>query len=115
MSAEGQSRPIVSPGASVDGASGGDRSERNAALAWARANKRIALVAIVLVGLASATVIQSFSWNQTSHYDLIRSLNQEKTTIDQYQANTGDKAYYKGHYYSARVDGRPCRSAQPSG
>ena len=50
-------------------------------------------------------MIQSFSWNQTSHYDLIRTFYDGKTTIDQYQANTGDKAYYKGHYYSARAPG----------
>ena len=67
--------------------------------------KRLALAAILLVGLSYAMLIQSFSWNQTSHYDLIRSLNQGKTTIDQYQVNTGDKAYYKGHYYSARAPG----------
>jgi hypothetical protein len=67
--------------------------------------RRLALAAIVLVGLAFATLIQSFSWNQTSHYDLIRSLNDGKTTIDQYQENTGDKVYYKGHYYSARAPG----------
>jgi hypothetical protein len=67
--------------------------------------RRLALAAILLVGLAFATIIQSFSWNQTSHYDLIRSLNDGKTTIDQYQENTGDKVYYKGHYYSARAPG----------
>jgi hypothetical protein len=67
--------------------------------------RRLALIAILLVGLASATVIQSFSWNQTSHYDLIRTIYHGKTTIDQYQANTGDKAYYKGHWYSARAPG----------
>src|SRR5580693_6457356 len=67
--------------------------------------KRLALAAILLVGLSYATVIQSFSWNQTSHYDLIRSLNEDGTTIDKYQSNTGDKAYYKGHYYSARAPG----------
>ena len=50
-------------------------------------------------------MIQSFSWNQTSHYDLIRSLDQDKTTIDPYQENTGDKAFYKGHWYSARAPG----------
>ena len=60
---------------------------------------------ILLVGLSYATMIQSFSWNQTSHYDLIRSLDQDKTTIDQYQTNTGDKAEYKGHWYSARAPG----------
>jgi hypothetical protein len=67
--------------------------------------KRLALAAILLVGLSYATLIQSFSWNQTSHYDLIRSLNVGRTTIDQYQVNTGDKAFYKGHFYSARAPG----------
>jgi hypothetical protein len=67
--------------------------------------RRLALVAILLVGLASATVIQSFSWNQTSHYDLTRAIYHGETTIDRYQSNTGDKAYYKGHWYSARAPG----------
>jgi hypothetical protein len=65
----------------------------------------LALAAILLVGIAYATMIQSFSWNQTSHYDLIRSLDQDKTTIDQYQGNTNDKAEYKNHWYSARAPG----------
>jgi hypothetical protein len=67
--------------------------------------KRLALAAILLVGLSYATMIQSFSWNQTSHYDLIRSLNHDGTTIDAYAANTGDKVEYKGHTYSARAPG----------
>jgi 4-amino-4-deoxy-L-arabinose transferase-like glycosyltransferase len=66
---------------------------------------RLALAAVLLVGLASAVMIQSFSWNQTSHYDLTRALNDDQTTIDPYQANTGDKVKYKGHYYSARAPG----------
>ena len=65
----------------------------------------LALAAILLVGLSYATMIQSFSWNQTSHYDLIRSLNNDGTTIDAYQENTGDKVFYKGHWYSARAPG----------
>jgi hypothetical protein len=64
-----------------------------------------ALAAILLVGLSYATLIQSFSWNQTSHYDLIRALDNDRTTIDAYQENTGDKAFYKGHWYSARAPG----------
>lgn len=68
-------------------------------------SKRLALVAILLVGVAYATMIQSFSWNQTSHYDLVRSLNVEQTNIDQFQQNTGDKVFYKGHWYSARAPG----------
>ena len=57
------------------------------------------------MGLAYATLIQSFSWNQTSHYDLVRALDHGRTTIDAYQENTGDKAFYKGHWYSARAPG----------
>jgi hypothetical protein len=68
-------------------------------------SKRFALLAILLVGIAYATMIQSFSWNQTSHYDLIRSLNVETTNIDRFQENTGDKVFYKGHWYSARAPG----------
>ena len=68
-------------------------------------NKRVALAAILLVGLAYGTMIQSFSWNQASHYDLIRSLDKDGTTIDAYRANTGDKVFYKGHWYSARAPG----------
>ncbi len=67
--------------------------------------RRLALAAVLLVGLSYATMIQSFSWNQTSHYDLIRALNVDSTTIDRYQENTGDKVYYRGHYYSARAPG----------
>ncbi|MEA2224772.1 MAG: hypothetical protein QOE67_54 [Solirubrobacteraceae bacterium] len=70
-----------------------------------RPSRRLALGAILLVGLAYATMIQSFSWNQTSHYDLIRSLNVERTNIDAFRENTGDKVFYKGHWYSARAPG----------
>jgi hypothetical protein len=70
-----------------------------------RTKRNLALAAVLLVGVAFATLIQSFSWNQTSHYDLIRSLDRDRTTIDVYQENTGDKAFYKGHWYSARAPG----------
>jgi hypothetical protein len=85
------------------GAGGRPRAARTGSAVLTKRN--LALAAILLVGLAYATMIQSFSWNQTSHYDLIRSLNQDKTTIDRYQENTGDKAFYKGHWYSARAPG----------
>jgi hypothetical protein len=67
--------------------------------------RRRTLLGLVLIGVAYATMIQSFSWNQTSHYDLIRALNEGATTIDANQQNTGDKVFYKGHYYSARAPG----------
>jgi len=84
---------------------GATRDQRASTRTAIVTRKRFALAAILLVGLAYATMIQSFSWNQTSHYDLIRSLDKGGTTIDAYQVNTGDKAFYRGHWYSARAPG----------
>jgi hypothetical protein len=95
-------------GPDVDGASPAPRradSPTTRGGATRLTKKRLALAAVLLVGVAYATMIQSFSWNQASHYDLIRALNQDKTTIDAYAANTGDKVEYKGHTYSARAPG----------
>jgi hypothetical protein len=74
-------------------------------LAPAAPKRRLALAAVLLVGLSYATLIQNFSWNQTSHYDLLQALYHESTTIDPYQSNTGDKVIYHGHWYSARAPG----------
>ena len=70
-----------------------------------RRNRRLALVAVLFVGLSYATMIQNFSWNQTSHFDLLQALYHEQTTIDPYEKNTGDKVRYDGHFYSARAPG----------
>jgi hypothetical protein len=67
--------------------------------------RRTALWAVLLVGLAFASVIQNWSDNQSSHYDLIRALDAGRTTIDAGPYRTKDKAYYKGHFYSARAPG----------
>jgi hypothetical protein len=67
--------------------------------------RRTALWSVLLVGLAFATVIQNWSDNQSSHYDLIRALDAGRTTIDAGPYPTKDKAYYKGHWYSARAPG----------
>jgi len=111
------------PGAPApgDGGSGGGgsgdgqttaqfRSERGQAArdAARRRRWRLGVAACVCVGVACATLIQSFSWNQTSHYDLIRSLNSERTAITPYATNTGDKVEYpkgSGQIYSARAPG----------
>jgi hypothetical protein len=80
-------------------------AEQPASASPSRRRRRLALVAVVLVGLASAVMIQSFSWNQASHYDLVRAFDNDTTNIDPYQANTGDKVEYQGHYFSARAPG----------
>ena len=50
-------------------------------------------------------MLQNWSENQSSHYDLIRALDAGRTTIDAGPTTTKDKAFYKGHYYSARAPG----------
>jgi hypothetical protein len=60
---------------------------------------------VLLVGLSCATLIEDFSWNQTSHYDLLQAVYHEQTTIDPYEKDTGDKVLYRGHWYSARAPG----------
>jgi hypothetical protein len=77
---------------------------RRPSAGWWR-GKRVALLAIVLVSVASASMLQNWSDNQSSHYDLIRALDAGRTTIDYGPYPTKDKAFYKGHYYSARAPG----------
>ena len=66
---------------------------------------RLALAAILLATLASGLMLQNWSDNQSSHYDLIRALDAGRTTIDQGPYPTKDKAFYHGHFYSARAPG----------
>ena len=66
---------------------------------------RLALAAILLAGLASGLMLQNWSDNQSSHYDLIRALDAGRTTIDTGPYPTKDEAYYHGHWYSARAPG----------
>jgi hypothetical protein len=62
---------------------------------------------VLLVGLSYATMIEDFSWNQTSHYDLLQALYHEQTSIDHYERNTGDKVVYRGHWYCSCCPGTP--------
>jgi hypothetical protein len=64
----------------------------------------------LLVGLFLLLCYGSFHptpvWNEPSRYDLVVALVDDHTTqIDRNQANTGDKAYYNGHYYSDKEPG----------
>lgn len=45
-------------------------------------------------------------WNQNSRFDLTRAIVKEHTIrIDSFHKNTGDKAFYNGHYYSDKAPG----------
>ena len=67
--------------------------------------RRLGLLAIVAVALASATLIQHATWNQTSHYALVQALRDGTPIIDRYHEATGDKSYIDGHYYSTKAPG----------
>jgi len=46
------------------------------------------------------------AWNEYSRYDTVRALVDQGTTrIDGYQDNTGDKAFFAGHWYSDKAPG----------
>lgn len=46
------------------------------------------------------------AWNEYSRYDLVRAIVEQHTLqIDSYHENTGDKAFYGGHWYSDKAPG----------
>ena len=64
----------------------------------------------IIVGLFLLLVYgffqQSGGWNENSRLDLISALVEHRTTvIDDYQKNTGDKAFFDGHFYSDKAPG----------
>ena len=63
------------------------------------------VIAIALVAVAYASIIQSFNWNQTSHYALVRSIGRGTPHIDRYIDTTHDRAAFHGHWYSSRAPG----------
>jgi hypothetical protein len=66
----------------------------------------IGALAIVCFGLACAAVEQHMiGWNERSHFAQVRAFDRGTPIIDQYQKTTGDKAIYRGHFYSDKAPG----------
>jgi hypothetical protein len=60
----------------------------------------------VLLFTSYAYFYQAGGWNQNSRFDLVRAItNEHSLRIDPFQANTGDKAFFEGHYYSDKAPG----------
>src|ERR687884_675284 len=78
-----------------------------AAAAQQLLRRRLGLVAIACVAVASALVMQSSGWAQTSNYSLVRALHGGTATIDQWHWETRDEAWYRGHYYSVKAPVMP--------
>ncbi len=74
--------------------------------------------AVLIAGalfLTYAFFYQAGGWNQNSRFDLVRAVVDEHTLrIDDYQANTGDKALIDGHYFSDKAPGLALVSVPPS-
>jgi hypothetical protein len=61
------------------------------------------LIAATLI-ISYAYFYQGNGWNQNSRFDLTRAIVEQHTIlIDDYQENTGDKAFWAGHYYSEKA------------
>lgn len=59
-----------------------------------------------LLFLSYAYFYQAGGWNQNSRFALVRAVtNDWSLRIDPYQGNTGDKAFFEGHYYSDKAPG----------
>ena len=65
--------------------------------------RRLGLLAIACVALASGLVMQASGWAQTSNYSLVRALYGGTATIDQWHWETKDESWYRGHYYSVKA------------
>jgi hypothetical protein len=71
--------------------------------AHTRGRRRLGLIAIVCVAVASGVVMQASGWAQTSNYSLVRALHGGTATIDQWHWETKDESWHKGHYYSVKA------------
>lgn len=61
--------------------------------------------------LSYAYFFQGGGWNANSRLDLTRALVDGRIAIDAYQRNTGDWAYFEGHFYTNKAPGLSVVSA----
>jgi hypothetical protein len=67
---------------------------------------RVALFLAAVLLCSYAYFESGEGWNQNSHFDLTRALVEQNTVkIDSYQGNTGDKAFFEGHFYCDKAPG----------
>jgi len=66
----------------------------------------VGLLAILCCGLAAASIEQhAVGWNELSHFAQVRAFASGTPRIDRFKHLTGDRAFYKGHYYSDKAPG----------
>ena len=75
--------------------------------------RSIVVVAIALF-VSYAYFYQAGGWNQNSRFALVRAILERHTLqIDAYQAHTGDRALWEGHYYSDKAPGASLLAVVP--
>jgi hypothetical protein len=67
--------------------------------------RRAGLIALLALGLAFASIPQGVGWSQNANFGTVRSIAKGHAYIDEYRAETGDVAWYHGHYYSTKAPG----------
>src|SRR5919202_2991899 len=64
------------------------------------------IILVLLLCLCYSLFRQIPAWNEYSRYDMVLALVDHHTTqIDRYHENTGDEAFFNGHYYSDKAPG----------
>ena len=63
------------------------------------------MIALALVAFAAGTQLPLTGWNAGAHYALVQSLVDGTPKIDKHLNQSGDIAYYHGHYYAAKSPG----------
>ena len=78
--------------------------------------KYTALALFVAVFVSNAYFVQGSGINQNSRFDLVRAIVEEgRFTIDTYAANTFDRSFKGGHYYTDKAPGLSFASVLPYG
>lgn len=67
--------------------------------------RALGTVAILCLGLAWGSFMHSGGWAQSSFYAQEEALAHGRATIDRHQWQTGDKAWYRHHFYSVKAPG----------
>lgn len=71
-------------------------------IGFSKKEKRIFLLFFLIYAITG----QYLNWNENSRIDLTMAIVEEGSiSIDSYYNNTGDRAYYNGHYYSDKAPG----------
>lgn len=71
-----------------------------------RSNRKTAVLLALVTFFSFLYFYEGGGWNQNSRFDLLRAIVEQHTlVIDAYHENTGDKAHFRGHYYSEKAPG----------